>query len=75
MKYSSRNLDDPAIRMPLPFPVKLIVEYRPDGVLADSAPTFYSADPEGAVDAIVREKGWDRRPDYHPLDVWVNAGF
>src|SRR5262249_7389740 len=48
-------------------------EYRPGGNLADAAPYFYSKDPERAADAIVRERGWDRRHGYDPGDVWVNA--
>ncbi len=75
MKYSSRIFNDPALRFPLDFPVKIIVDYMPGGVLADYAPTFYSADPEPAVDAIVREKGWDKLPGYDPSDVWVSWGF
>lgn len=75
MKYSTRNLNEPGIRLPFPFPIKLIIEYRPDGVLVDYAPSFYSADPEGAADKVVQARGWDRRPEYRPQDVWVDGAF
>ncbi len=75
MKYSSRNLNDPGVRLPLPAPVKIIVDYLPGGVVADHAPVFYSADPEPHVDAIVRAKGWDARPGFDPADVWVDGGL
>jgi hypothetical protein len=75
VKYSSRSFNDPAIRFPLHFPLKIIVDYMPGGVLVDYAPLFYSADPEPEVDVIVKERGWDKRPGYDPADVWVNWGF
>jgi len=75
MKYSSMNLKEPGIALPFPFPIKIIVEFRPNGVFADYAPMFYSADPEPVVDEIVRTKGWDRHPDYQPTDVWVDGGM
>jgi hypothetical protein len=64
MKFSSRNLHESGITIPLPFATKIIVEYRPGGLLADYAPIIYSTDPEAAADAIVRERGWDRQPGY-----------
>jgi hypothetical protein len=67
MKYSSRNLNEPGIERPLQFKIKIVVEFRPGGVLLDQLPVFYTDDPEGAVDEIVRERGWDRRPDYRPF--------
>lgn len=74
MKYSG-NLNDPDIALPLRFPVKLIIEYRPEGVLVDYAPIMYHADPEAAADEVVRARGWDGRPGYRPSDVWVNGAF
>jgi hypothetical protein len=73
MKYRTRNLHD--YRSPLPFPIKLVVEYRPGGVLTDYAPTFYSSDPERAVDELVKRKGWDRRPEFRPENVWVDGAL
>ena len=75
MKYNSRNLKELETSFPLSFPIKIFVEYRPGGELADYAPIFYTADPEPAVDDLVRTKGWDQRPDYQPLDVWVDGAF
>jgi hypothetical protein len=75
VKYSTRNLNEPGIALPLPFSVKLVVEFRPGRNLVDDAPTFYSSDPESDVDYIVRVKGWDRYPGYLPTDVWVDGAF
>lgn len=75
MKYSSINLNEPDIRLPLRFPVKVHVAYRRNGAVVDDAPVFYSSNPEADADKIVTERGWNRRPDYQPTDVWVNAGF
>jgi hypothetical protein len=75
MKYSSMNLNEEGITLPLRFPIKLIVEYRPNGVLLDYASMFYSADPEGATDKIVRTKQWDQIPGFKPSDVWVDGAF
>jgi hypothetical protein len=75
MKFSSRNLHERGITLPLPCPTKIVVEYRPGGVLADYAPIIYTSDPEAYADAIVREKGWDRQPGYRPSDVWVDGAF
>src|SRR5262249_17306582 len=75
MKFSSRNLHETGINLPLRFPTKVVVEYRPGGVLADYAPIIYTLDPEAYADACVREKGWDRLPGYKPSDVWVDGAF
>lgn len=75
MKYSSHNLHEPGIVLPLRFRVKVIVEYRPGGVLTDYAPMVYTNDPEGSADQIVKEKGWDWQAGYRPSDVWVDAGM
>jgi hypothetical protein len=75
MKYSTRNLTEQEISFPLRFSLKLIVEYRPGGVLVDSAPVLYSSDPERAVDEIVQAKGWNCLQGYQPKDVWVDGGF
>lgn len=75
MKYRSINLHEPGLIFPLRFPVKVIVEYRPGGVLVDSASQLSTSDPEAAADEIVRSRGWDRRPGYQPSDVWVDAGM
>lgn len=75
MKYSSRNLIEPGVILPLPFPVKIIVEYCPGGVCVDSAPMIYAKDPEAAADEIVRTKGWDRLPGHTSSDVWVDGGL
>lgn len=75
MKYSSINLCEPGLTLPLPFPVKVIVEYRPGGVRVDSAPQIHTSDPEAAADEVVRARGWNERPDYRPSDVWVDAGM
>jgi hypothetical protein len=75
MKCSSRNLKDPGIVLPLPFPIKVIIEFRPGGKLIDHVPIFYSADPETAVDETVWAKGWDRHPGYLPSDIWVDGGI
>lgn len=74
MKYSG-NFQAQDIPLPLRFPVKLIIEYRPGGVLVDYAPMMYHADPEAAADEVVRERGWDARPGYRPSDVWVNGAL
>ena len=70
MKYSSKNLIELGISLPFSFPIKLIIEYRPGGILEDYAPTFESIDPESATDDVVKAKGWDQRPGYTPKDVW-----
>ena len=75
MKYSSMTLQDLPSEYPLKFSVKVIVEYRPDGVLADSAPIAYHNDPEAYADEIVRTKGWDKLPSYTPAAVWVDVGL
>ncbi len=75
MKYSSRNLSEPGMILPLGFKIKVIVEFRPGGVLTDHVPVFYTKDSEAAVDEVVRERGWDRRPNYKPSDVWVDGAF
>jgi hypothetical protein len=75
MKYSSINLHEPGIALPLEFPVKVLVEYRSEGVLIDYAPLLYTNDPEAAADEIVRARSWDRRPGYKASDVWVDAGM
>lgn len=75
VKYSSYNLHQPGINLPLPFKIKVIVEYRPGGVLSDAAPMVYTLDPEATADEIVRSRGWDRYPGYQPADVWVNGGI
>lgn len=75
MKYSSINLHEPGLALPLRFPVKVIVEYRPGGVLVDAAPQLSTSDPEAAADEVVRARGWDQRPGYRPADVWVDAGM
>ena len=41
----------------------------------EAAVVVASADPEAAADEIVREYGWDRRPDYRPSHVWVDGGL
>jgi hypothetical protein len=71
VKYRSRTLDDMAAE----FPIKVIIEYRPDGVLADYAPMVYAKDPEAAADEPVRERGWDQRPGFRPTDVWVDGAM
>jgi RHS repeat-associated protein len=38
MKYSNNNLREPGVTLPLPFKFKIIVEYRPGGVISDAAP-------------------------------------
>ena len=75
MKYSSTNLHEPGVTLPLKFEIKVFVEYRPGGVRADHAPMVYTRDPEAAADEIVRTKGWDRLPGYEPSDVWVDGGI
>lgn len=75
MKYSTTNLNEPGITLPLSFPMKLIIEYRPGGVLADFAPIMYSSDPERAADEIVKERGWDRLQNFQPTDVWIDGAF
>ncbi len=75
MKYSSLNLHETGMPLPLPCATKLIVEYRSVGVAIDWAPPLYSVDPEGAADKIVLEKGWHERADYDPKNVRVNAAF
>jgi hypothetical protein len=75
MKFSSINLNEPGIELPLRFVIKVTVEYRPDGNCEDFAPVLYSDDPEQAAEAVVRERGWDKLPGYDPKDVWVNGGF
>lgn len=75
MKFSSINLHEPGLALPLRFPVKVIVEYRPAGVRADAAPMIYTKDPEAAADEVVRTRGWDRLVGYRPSDVWVDAGM
>jgi hypothetical protein len=74
MKYSSRNLGQQnGVPLPLQFAIKIVVEYRPGGILADCAPVFYSASPESDADAIVAERGWNRQNGYTPRDVWVDG--
>jgi hypothetical protein len=74
MKYNSRNLSEQdGVRLPSQFATKIIVEYRPGGVLADCVPIFQSENPESDVDAIVAKRGWDRQPGYTPRDVWVDG--
>ncbi len=75
MKYSTRNLNEPVIELPLKIGLKVIVELRKGEVVLDHVPAFYTDDPEGAVDKVVQERGWDRRPDYRPRDVWVEGAF
>lgn len=75
MKYSSTNLNEPGIPIPLPWPTKLIVEYKPNGVLSDYAPMTYTTDPEAEADKIVKEKGWDLLPGFQPTDVWVDLAM
>lgn len=75
MKYSSNNLHEPGIVLPLMFPVKIVVEYRPKGILIDSAPVVFSSDPEAIADETVIARGWNNRPGYDPLDVWVDGAF
>jgi hypothetical protein len=75
MKYSSHNLNESGIELPLQFPLKVVVEYRPGGVLTDHVPAFCAVDPEVAVDNIVRERGWDKSAGYDPLDVWIDGAF
>jgi hypothetical protein len=75
MKYSSRNLHEPGISLPLPFEVKVSVEYRPPGKAVECAPMIRTKDPEAAADEIIRARGWDRLPDYDPADVWVDGGI
>jgi hypothetical protein len=74
MKYSTHNLNDPKMSLPLAFPIKVIVEYRPNGVPVDSAPVVYSVDPEAIADEVVEARGWRRQPGYGPKDVWVDGG-
>jgi hypothetical protein len=57
MKYSSRNLYEPRITLPLKFKVKVLVEYRPVGRPIEYAPMVFTTDPEAAADEIVRTKG------------------
>ncbi len=73
MKFSSNTLHEPEITLPLPFPIKLIVEYRPGGVLVDHAEIVVSTDPEAVADEIVRAKAWDLWLGYRPSDVWVDG--
>jgi hypothetical protein len=75
MRYSSKNLNEPGIILPLRFEIKVIVEFRPGGILVDHVPVFYTKDPEAAVNDLVHERGWDRRPDYKHSDVWVDGAF
>jgi hypothetical protein len=75
MKYSSNNLHEPGITLPLKFKVKVLVEYRPAGRPIEFAPMVFTTDPEAAADEIVRTKGWDQLPDYKPSDVWVDGGI
>jgi hypothetical protein len=72
MKYSTHNLQD--CRFPLQFPLKLIVEYRPNGVLVDFVDSF-TATEGSAVDEVVRRKGWSLRPGFKLEDVWVDGAF
>ncbi len=69
MKYSSRNLNEPEISLPLRFEMRVIVQFRPGGILVDHVPVFCTKDPEGAVDQIVRERGWDQRAAYEPSNI------
>jgi hypothetical protein len=73
MKYSTRNLADAPT--PLPFPIKITVEFCPRGERVDFAPIFYSATPEADTDKIVVARGWDSHPDYKPEYVWVDGGL
>lgn len=75
MKYSSRNLHEPGISLPLHLEVKILVEYRPAGRLIGSTPMIFTKDPEAAADEVVRTKGWDQLPGYKPSDVWVDGGL
>lgn len=75
MRFSTINLNGPRVELPLRFPIKLNIEYRPYGTCQDVAPILDSNDPEKAAGAVVRERGWDRLPGYDPKDVWVNGCF
>ena len=57
------------------FPIKLIIEYRPDDILVEYAHPIYATDPELATDDIVKARGWDQRPGYKPEHVWVDGAF
>lgn len=73
MKYSTRNLEDAPT--PLPFPIKIIVDFCPEGERVDFVPIFYSTTPEADTDKIVAARGWDKHPNYKPESVWVSGGF
>lgn len=75
MKYSSHNLHEPGITLPLTFEIKVFVEFRPAGRPVEYAPMVLTKDPETAADTIVHTKGWDQLPDYRPTDVWVDGGI
>lgn len=72
MKYSTRNLNEDGLTLPLPFPVKVIVEYKPGGVSRDLV-VVYSANPERAADETVLSRGWDKEEGYDPRNVWVDG--
>jgi hypothetical protein len=73
MKFSTLNLNEPGVELAMRFPIKLTVEYRPNGICEDYVPVLYSNDPEQAAEAVVRARGWYRLPGYDPRDVWVNG--
>jgi hypothetical protein len=75
MKYSTHNLDEPDLPNPLPSPIKLIVEYWPDGKLLEYAPMVKTTTPESTADSVVKERGWDVLPGFDPKDVWVDGAF
>jgi hypothetical protein len=63
------------VHLPLRFPVKLVIEYRPNGVVVDHSPIIVSDDPEAALDEVVRAIGWERHPNFLHPDVWVDGAL